>query len=52
MRESPRKHIVSQTQKKDKQPEKVVDLEAEQGTEDIDVEGEEPLTKFAEYIPM
>jgi len=28
-----------------------VDLEVEQGTEDIDAEGADPLTKFREYIP-
>ena len=26
-------------------------LEAEQGTEDIDAEGAEPITKFPKYIP-
>lgn len=42
VRESLRKHSTTQAkQKKDKQPKKVVDLEAEegQGIEDIDVEG-------------
>lgn len=51
--ESPKKHSATQKKNKGKQPEKVVDLEAEegQGIEDIDTEGVEPLTKFPDYIP-
>ena len=30
---------------------KVVDLEAEEGAEDIDAEGVDPITKLLEYIP-
>lgn len=51
--ESPRKHSVTQKKKKDKQPERVVDLEAEerQGTKYIDIEGVGPITKLLKYIP-
>ena len=47
----PRKHFVPQTQKKDKQPEKVVDLKAEEGAKDIDAKGAESIIKLLEYIP-
>lgn len=48
VRTSPRKHIKTQKPKKDKQLEKVVDLEVKeaQGTEDIDAEGEEPIIRL------
>lgn len=52
MRELPLKHSAAQTQKKDKQPKKVVDLEAEEGTKDIDVDGVDPITKFIDYIRL
>ena len=52
MCESPRKHSAHQTQKKDKQPEKVVDLKVKEGAEDIDAKGVEPITKLSKYIPM
>jgi len=45
------KHISTQAQKKDKQPEKVVDLEAEEGTKYINAEGSEPISKLPKYIP-
>lgn len=53
IRESPRKNYATQ-KKKDKQPERVVDLEAKegQGTEDIDAKGLEPFTKLLDYIPL
>ena len=38
-------------QKKDKQPEKVIDLESKEGTEDIDAESVEPITKLPKDIP-
>jgi len=42
-------------QKKEKHLEKdkvkVVDLEAKEGAEDIDVEGVEPISKLLDYIP-
>ena len=34
-----------------KDKEKVVDLEAEKGMEDIDVKGVESISKFPDYIP-
>jgi len=46
-----RKHFSTQAQKKDKQPKKVVDLEAEEGPEDIDAQGVEPISKLSEYVP-
>lgn len=51
--EPPRKHSTTQKQKKDKKPEKVIDLEAEEGegTKDINDEGIAPITKFPNYIP-
>jgi len=53
--ESPRKHSSTQAQKKDKplvkDKEKVADLEAEEGMEDIDDEGMEPISKLLDYIP-
>ena len=52
MHESPRKHSASQAQKKDKQLEKVADLEAKEGAEDIDAEGVEPISKLSKYIPL
>lgn len=42
--ESPRKHTTIQKQKKDRQPENVVDLEVKHGTEDIDIVGVKPIT--------
>ena len=50
MRESPRKHSIAEMNKKNKQPEKVIDLEVEEGVEDIDAEGTDPITKFPEFI--
>lgn len=46
VRKSPRKHTATRKKKKDKQLEKVVDLEAKQGTEDIDAKGMKPITKI------
>jgi len=44
--ESPRKHSSTEAKKKDKPLAKVVDLEAEESSEDIDVEGMEPISKL------
>lgn len=49
--ELPRKHSSTQAQKKDKQLEKVVVLEAAEGAEDIDAEGVDPISELPEYIP-
>jgi len=51
---SPKKNTAMQKQKKEKQLEKVVDLEVEegQGVEDIDAEGMEPIIKLPKYIPL
>lgn len=53
--ESLRKHSTTQAQKKDKQlvkgKEKFIDLEAKEGTKDIDAKGIEPISKLTEYIP-
>lgn len=54
--ESPRKHFSTQAQKKDKlstkDKGKVVDLEAEEGTEDINAEGMQPISKLSDYISL
>ena len=57
MRHSPRKNPEDwQKEKKDKakQPEKIMDLEAEElhdGMEELDAKEGEPITRLPEYIP-
>lgn len=56
MRESPRKHTSTQVPQKENPiaqgKGKVVDLEAEEGAKDIDIEGADTISKFQEYIPL
>ena len=53
--ETPRKHAATQAQGKErssmKEKGKVVDLEAEEGVEDIKIEGVDPIPKLPDYIP-
>jgi len=50
-----RKSPTTQAQKKDKplvkDKEKVIDLEAEEGVQDIDANSMEPISKLLDYIP-
>jgi len=52
--ESPRKHVATKSQKKEKlsikDKGKVVDLEAIEGAEEIDTKGVDPISKFPDYI--
>jgi len=53
--ESPKRHVTVEAQRKEKssvkEKGKVVNLEAEEGMEDIDIEGVDPISKLLEYIP-
>ena len=53
--ESPRKHDATQAQRKEKpsakEKGKLVDLEAKEGTEDIDIKGVDHVSQLLEYIP-
>ena len=53
--ESPRKHPNTQAQRKEKKTTqekgKVVELDAEEGAKDIDIEGVDPILKLLEQIP-
>jgi len=54
--ESPRKHAPTQARRKEKlsakEKGKVVNLEVEEGLEDIDLKGVDPILKLPEYIPL
>lgn len=54
MRESPRKNVATQAQRKEKlstkENGKVIDLEVEEGTKDINIYRVDPISRLPEYI--